>query len=116
MQVINEKDVCSIQITGGELKTLISSKFTDAKNLQMGTLELKPGSRMPEGSELSSHEAEEFSYIIQGKLRLWSEGNEQVLEEGDCIFNAPGNKHWCKAEGDLPVRLVWVLSPQNNDI
>ena len=110
MQVINEKHAQSVKIAGGELKTLISPNVTDAKNLQMGTLELQPGNRMPEGDKLSFHEAEEFSYIIQGRLRVWSEGKEQVLVEGDCIFNAPGKKHWCRAEGDLPVKLVWVLS------
>lgn len=116
MLVINEKNAHRIKISGGELRTLISSKIADVKNIQMGTLELQPGNRVPEGSKLSSHEAEEFSYIIQGKLRVWSEGKELVLEEGDCIFNAPGNKHWCRAEGDLPVKLVWVLSPPDNSI
>ncbi len=116
MQIVNEANAHQVKIAGGEFKTFFSPKITDVKNVQIGTLELPPGSRLPEGDELSSHEAEEFSYIIKGKLRVWSEGEEQVLEEGDCIFNAPGNKHWCRAEGDLPVKLVWVLSPPDNNI
>ena len=62
-------------------------------------------------SELYSHDGNEAGLVLQGMLQLWVEGNHFQLERGDSFAFASTAAHRCANFGDLPVKVLWVITP-----
>lgn len=78
------------------------------KKIKMGKSVMKPGARVPlEG--MSSHDEDEYSYVLKGSLVAGTENVSTVISCGDFGFIPRGKKHWCKNEGDEDCELIWIL-------
>jgi quercetin dioxygenase-like cupin family protein len=63
-----------------------------------------------ENLESSSHEGQEFLYVLEGQISVVLEGKETVLGPGDAIYYDSQDTHLVRAHGDTPARVVAVLT------
>lgn len=63
----------------------------------------------------STHEGQEFDYILKGSLRIDLEGHIETLNEGDSIFYDSGHRHGMIATGgaDCDFLAVVIKKPEN---
>ncbi len=85
----------------------IRAKIVDGKNMQLVWAEFQPGSVY----SLHSHEREQFSFMLSGRMRLTVGDEVSEIGAGD-MWHAPGNVvHGGEILGDEPVVFVDVYSP-----
>ncbi len=90
-----------------EMRTAFT-KSGSFSNVSMSVISLTPGERIPSVGE-SCHDADEYSYIISGKIKTHC-GGETTYEEGGSASLIPkGESHWCINEGDEPCILVCFM-------
>jgi quercetin dioxygenase-like cupin family protein len=58
----------------------------------------------------SSHEGQEFIYVLEGAVAVTLEGKTKRLEKGDAIYYDSLDDHLVTACGDAPAKIVAVLS------
>ncbi len=63
-----------------------------------------------EGLKASSHEGQEFLYVLEGRIAVSLEGRETLLDPGDSIYYDSHDTHLVQAHGDKPARIVAVLT------
>ena len=85
----------------------IAGKVVDGKNMQLIWAEFQPGSVY----SLHSHEREQFSFMVSGRMRLTVGEEVAEIGPGD-MWYAPGNVvHGGEILGDEPVVFIDVYSP-----
>lgn len=65
--------------------------------------------------EVEEHYHEKHSevvYVLEGKGLMWLDGEEQTIEEGDCIFIPKGTPHRVKVIGDQQLKVLSIQSPK----
>jgi quercetin dioxygenase-like cupin family protein/DNA-binding XRE family transcriptional regulator len=82
----------------------------DTKHKMMPVIEeFQPGGHM---NEYSSHEGEEFLYVLQGDIEVTLEGREPfVLREGDSAYYNADQKHGFRNAGEGIALLFAVVTP-----
>ncbi|MDA3808845.1 MAG: phosphate acyltransferase [Spirochaetaceae bacterium] len=63
--------------------------------------------------EYSSHEGEEFHYVIEGTLKIIVDGKEYILNEGDTLYFDSSLKHALTAIGGHTQVLVTIYNKQS---
>ena len=58
----------------------------------------------------SSHEGQEFIYVVEGEIEVILEGKRQRLGPGDAIYYDSVDDHIVTAYGDAPAKIVAVFS------
>jgi transcriptional regulator with XRE-family HTH domain len=61
--------------------------------------------------EDSSHEGEEFGFVVQGTITLWLDDKAHRLFKGDCFYFKSSWKHWVENSGGHSAQILWVVSP-----
>ncbi|MCL2484729.1 MAG: XRE family transcriptional regulator [Endomicrobia bacterium] len=56
-----------------------------------------------------SHTGQEFNYVLEGSIKLFFDGKEYVLEQGDSVYFNSGYNHCVVAVGDKPARFLAVV-------
>jgi transcriptional regulator with XRE-family HTH domain len=69
---------------------------------------LASGARTPEDS---SHEGEEFGFVLQGNITLWLDSKPHKLNKGDCFYFKSSGDHWVENVGQHSAHILWVVSP-----
>ena len=65
-----------------------------------------------ENHKLSSHEGEEFIYVLQGKIEVWIDEIENyVLEAGDSLYFESTHAHRWQSLSEKETLLLWVNTP-----
>ncbi|MCL1953084.1 MAG: cupin domain-containing protein [Oscillospiraceae bacterium] len=66
----------------------------------------------PEEKEMSpvSHPGQEFNYVVEGAVLVLLDGEEIILEAGDCIYFDPTLPHGQKAAGGKPAKFLTVIA------
>ena len=54
------------------------------------------------------HDAEEFWFVLQGKARVMTEGQEYVVETGDIVCTHMGDEHAILEVVEPPYQQVWI--------
>lgn len=89
-------------------KLLISEHTVGATKISMGTNVTEVGSKIP----LHSHkDSEEAMFVVQGKGKLYINGEEYDLYPGTAIFSPVGVEHEIVNVGDEPFKIVWAYAP-----
>lgn len=60
---------------------------------------------------LETHGGDEFGIVLDGRYELNTTGPRQILNEGDSIRISGDVAHQVRPIGDLPSRILWVVSP-----
>lgn len=59
--------------------------------------------------DTSSHEGQEFEYVLEGTLRLIMGGRELLLNEGDCIYFDSTIPHGMRSVGEKEAKMLVVI-------
>ncbi|TDR89816.1 helix-turn-helix domain-containing protein [Enterovirga rhinocerotis] len=91
----------------GVMKELLSPSSPDL--FEMYELALQPGGRS--GADFYSHLGEKAGIVLSGRLRLWLDGEEHLLDEGDSFHFPSKVPHQFDNPGPDVARIVWVMAP-----
>ncbi len=58
---------------------------------------------------LSTHEGQEFDYVLEGSLKCCVDGHVEVLRPGDSIYYDSGKPHGMIATGGAPCRFLAIV-------
>jgi quercetin dioxygenase-like cupin family protein len=58
---------------------------------------------------MSTHDGQEFIYVLEGRLEAWVGEKVEVLEPGDAIYYNSTQPHQVKCHGDRVTRILAVL-------
>lgn len=56
-----------------------------------------------------SHDGQEFTYVLEGTLKVYLDGNEVVLNEGDSLYFDSNCKHYVTAVGCETTKFIAVV-------
>jgi mannose-6-phosphate isomerase-like protein (cupin superfamily) len=73
---------------------------------------------IPVGGATTEHyhrRTEELYLVSAGRGRLLIDGEERLLERGDCALIAPGARHKLFNVGDQPLRVICACAPAYSD-
>jgi len=76
-----------------------------ARHMEPFLIDVNPG----EDHSLSSHEGEEFLYVLAGRLEVAYGKDVHTLAVGDSIYYDSIVPHQVRAAGDAPARILAVL-------
>ncbi len=62
-----------------------------------------------EAEEPSSHDGQEFIYVLEGEMEIVIEDKKDVLGPGDAVYYDSGAMHLVKAHGSNPAKILAVL-------
>jgi quercetin dioxygenase-like cupin family protein/DNA-binding XRE family transcriptional regulator len=62
-----------------------------------------------EVTELSSHDGQEFIFVLEGEIRAQVMDQVEILRPGDAVYYDSGNLHLVKCHGDKPAKILAVL-------
>jgi len=54
------------------------------------------------------HDAEEFWFVLNGKAKVMTEGEEYIVEKGDVVCTHKGDEHAILAIAEAPYTQVWI--------
>ena len=61
------------------------------------------------------HVSEELYLVTAGRGRLLIDGEERIIEQGDCALILPGARHKVFNVGEQPLRIVCACAPAYSD-
>ena len=65
----------------------------------------------PSGAgEPSSHDGQEFIYVLEGEMEVTVGEFRDVLKPGDAVYYDSSSTHLVKASGDKPAKILAVLT------
>jgi transcriptional regulator with XRE-family HTH domain len=85
--------------------SLASSKTS--RHMEPFLIDVMPGTE--EHHALSSHEGEEFIYVLAGEIEIAYGKDLHLLEPGDSIYYDSIVPHQVRAHGDAPARILAVV-------
>ena len=59
--------------------------------------------------EPSSHDGQEFIYVLDGEMEVIVDDNHDILKPGDSIYYDSSTTHLVRAHGDKPAQILAVL-------
>jgi quercetin dioxygenase-like cupin family protein len=62
-----------------------------------------------DADEPSSHDGQEFIYVLEGQMDVLVGEKREVLDPGDAVYYDSGDIHLVKAHGDNPAKILAVL-------
>jgi quercetin dioxygenase-like cupin family protein len=86
---------------------LLSPNLSGPLELLMSTIE--PGADSGE----YSHDGTEAGVVIAGVMELWVSDLYFRLETGDSFSFSSRQRHRCRNPGEVPTKVVWVITPPN---
>ena len=58
------------------------------------------------------HDSDEFSFVLEGQMLFFYQGQTYLLSEGDCVFFDGSRPHGGQAYGGKPCRTLLILTPK----
>ena len=109
MKHLQYEDVESLEETtsgakGATMKWMIGEK-EGAKNFTLRVGEIVVGGNTP----FHTHQWEHEVFVVEGKGRVFSGGEEKILKEGDAVFIPPDEKHQFFNAGEEIFKFVCVI-------
>jgi quercetin dioxygenase-like cupin family protein len=98
---------------------MISRKIVSGEREMLAQIYLKRGALVP----MHAHESEQMTYILQGALRFFIEGEEITVREGEVLHIPSRTPHQAEALEDTleldvfsPIRSEWVDSVDEGNL
>ena len=64
-----------------------------------------------EVKELSTHDGQEFIFVLEGEMRAQVGDQVEILKAGDAVYYDSSHSHLVKCHGDRPAKILAVLYP-----
>lgn len=101
------------KVVSGDSKTVIEVLNSDVLSIKMEPLifVLRPGGST--GKNLSTHDGEEFGFVLEGEIEVILDKQKLAMEKGDSICFNSLRPHRFRNIGKNIARVLWVvLSPR----
>lgn len=85
----------------------LAYNFTDKKG-EPFLVTVFPGSKNEEVVQ-NSHPGQEFNYMVEGRLKLYIEDHEIILNEGDSLYFDSSLRHGLVALDDKPAKILAII-------
>ena len=92
--------------------SLCKIKAITGDKLQLIWARFEPGGEY----EIHSHPHEQFSFMVEGKMRLFVGDQEKIVGPGDIWYAPPNVVHGGELLGDDPVIFIDVFTPIREDV
>ena len=92
---------------GGVLDFFSLAEGKTSRHMEPFMIAVNPG--VPGSRSLSSHEGEEFVYVLNGEIEIEYGKDLHVLRPGDSIYYDSIVPHQLRAHGDVPARILAVV-------
>jgi transcriptional regulator with XRE-family HTH domain len=92
---------------GGVLDFFSLAQGKATRHMEPFLIDVSPAT--PGSHALSTHEGEEFVYVLSGKIEIEYGQDLHVLSEGDSIYYDSIVPHQLRANGDAPARILAVV-------
>lgn len=63
----------------------------------------------PAITELSTHDGQEFIFVLEGEIRAQVKEQVEILRSGDAVYYDSGNPHLVTCHGEKPAKILAVL-------
>jgi len=103
-EVMKEQDQPAIIVSDSAIKYRFLSRDFPGREFEIIIAEISHGYVYPP----TPHEGEEFGYVLEGRLRLTIGDTTYVLGPGDSYHFHATTPHGYAAEGEDPVKVLWV--------
>ena len=107
MHIKLQKEAPRYQRDGITSYLLVSEKTCGAGKLAITIVEMEPGGFQ----HLHSHEPEQIYYVLEGQGLMCVDGEEELVQAGDCVFFPSFAKHGLKNTGKGHLRYLSTASP-----
>ena len=77
------------------------------KTMEPMIVTLQPGGESP---IMVMHGGQEINYCLEGRMKLYYDGSEVTLEEGDCAYFDAAKPHGQGAAGSEPAKFLTVIN------
>jgi mannose-6-phosphate isomerase-like protein (cupin superfamily) len=101
-----------VTLDGSEIREWAGRVSAPAQNQSLAEATIPVGGATTEHLHRTS---EELYLITAGRGRLIIDGEERVMQEGDCALIPPGARHKVLNVGAEPLRIVCACSPAYSD-
>jgi mannose-6-phosphate isomerase-like protein (cupin superfamily) len=101
-----------VTLDGSEIREWAGRVSAPARNQSLAEATIPVGGATTEHLHRTS---EELYLITAGRGRLIIDGEERVMQEGDCALIPPGARHKVFNVGAEPLRIVCACSPSYSD-
>jgi quercetin dioxygenase-like cupin family protein len=81
--------------------------------ITFGHIVFQPGERIPKQG-LTSHEGDEYSFVIRGKAQCEVGGEARVASAGEAMFIPAGELHYTHNTGEEPFEVVYTLAKKTS--
>lgn len=101
-----------VTLDGSEIREWAGPVSAPARNQSLAEATIPPGGATTE----HYHRVTEELYLVsEGTGRLVLDGEERVIQAGDCALIPPGARHKLFNVGEGPLRIVCACSPAYSD-
>lgn len=113
MHVTTYSDIAPfVTLDGSEIREWAGPVSAPARNQSLAEATIPVGGATTE----HYHRASEELYLVSsGRGLLVMDGEERVIEEGDCALIPPGTRHKLFNVGQAPLRIVCACAPAYSD-
>ena len=101
-----------VTLDGSEIREWAGRVSVPAQNQSLAEATIPVGGATTEHLHRSS---EELYLVTSGHGRLAIDGEERLIEPGDCALIPPGARHKLFNVGDEPLRIVCACAPAYSD-
>jgi mannose-6-phosphate isomerase-like protein (cupin superfamily) len=101
-----------VTLDGSEIREWAGPVSAPARNQSLAEATVQPGAATVEHYHRTT---EELYLVTAGRGRLVLDGEEQILEQGDCAVIPPGARHKIFNIGTDPLRILCVCAPPYSD-
>jgi mannose-6-phosphate isomerase-like protein (cupin superfamily) len=101
-----------VTLDGSEIREWAGRVSLPASNLSLAQATIAVGAATTEHLHRVS---EELYLVTQGSGRLRLDGEERMLQAGDCALIPPGTRHKIFNVGDAPLQIVCACAPPYSD-
>ena len=101
-----------VTLDGSEIREWAGRVSAPAQNQSLAEATIPVGGAT---TEHLHHISEELYLVTAGRGRLLIDGEERVIDEGDCALIPPGASHKVFNIGSEPLRIVCACSPAYSD-
>lgn len=101
-----------VTLDGSHIREWAGRVSGPAQNQSLAEATIPPGGAT---AEHYHRETEELYLVSEGSGRLVIDGEEQIVQEGDCALIPPGSRHKLFNVGEGPLRVICACAPAYSD-
>ena len=106
--VVHPRNRRVLNLSGkGIIKELLTPKISTTLELMIVSVE--PGGSS--GTDYYDHEGEEAGLVLSGKVELWVDNKNFIIEEGDSFHFPSATPHRFANSGEIPAKILWAVTP-----